>query len=152
MAQLLSLPMRSQHPELARPEKRYFLLVPAVCVPGFRLVARWNNLVETVKTRKNTGNNGGKWARYGLKCEGVGITWGSCNTIVRLLATDKTVRAMEPGPTATDNPASIAAFRDAGHKLVMWHGWADQMIMPQGSIDYYNQVRLLKMLIFRQIF
>eukprot|EP01043_Picozoa_sp_COSAG02_P073540 COSAG02_NODE_14342_length_1282_cov_1.686391_2_plen_129_part_01 len=22
----------------------------------------------------------------------------------------------------------------------MWHGWADQMIMPQGSIDYYNQV------------
>jgi len=47
---------------------------------------------------------------------------------------------MEPGPTATDNPASIAAFRDAGHKLVMWHGWADQMIMPQGSIDYYNQV------------
>ena len=27
-----------------------------------------------------------------------------------------------------------------GHKLVMWHGWADQIIMPQGSIDYYNQV------------
>jgi hypothetical protein len=22
----------------------------------------------------------------------------------------------------------------------MWHGWADQIIMPQGSIDYYNQV------------
>ena len=86
---------------------------------------------------EKTGEN---WARYGLKCEGVGISWGSCNTIVRLLATDKTVRAMEPGPTATDNPASIAAFRDAGHKLVMWHGWADQMIMPQGSIDYYNQV------------
>ena len=53
---------------------------------------------------------------------------------------DKTVRVMEPGPTATDNPESISAFRDAGHKLLMWHGWADQIIMPQGSIDYYNQV------------
>ena len=53
---------------------------------------------------------------------------------------DKTVRIMEPGPTATDNPQSIRAFRDAGHKLIMWHGWADQVIMPQGSIDYYNRV------------
>ena len=53
---------------------------------------------------------------------------------------DKTVRTMEPGPTATDNPKSISAFRDKGGKLVMWHGWADQIIMPQGSIDYYNQV------------
>jgi len=53
---------------------------------------------------------------------------------------DKTVKMMEPGPTATDNPESIAAFRDRGSKLVMWHGWADQIIMPQGSIDYYNQV------------
>ena len=26
---------------------------------------------------------------------------------------------------------SIGAFRDRGHKLLMWHGWADQMIMPQ---------------------
>jgi hypothetical protein len=34
---------------------------------------------------------------------------------------DKTVKSMEPGPTATDNPASISAFRDRGSKLVMWH-------------------------------
>lgn len=53
---------------------------------------------------------------------------------------DKTVKTMEPGPTATDNPESIQAFRNKGGKLVMWHGWADQIIMPQGSIDYYNQV------------
>eukprot|EP01050_Picozoa_sp_SAG11_P013504 SAG11_NODE_1581_length_4648_cov_3.265993_4_plen_206_part_00 len=55
---------------------------------------------------------------------------------------DKTCHAMTPGPTTTDNPVSIKAFRDKGHKLLMWHGWADQMIMPQGSIDYYNQVHL----------
>jgi|TARA_B110000208_G_scaffold191464_1_gene258393 hypothetical protein len=53
---------------------------------------------------------------------------------------DKTVKAMEPGPTATDNAESIKAFRDRGSKLVMWHGWADQIIMPEGSIDFYNQV------------
>ena len=35
--------------------------------PGFRLGARWNRLVETVKTRKKRGKTGGKWARYGLK-------------------------------------------------------------------------------------
>ena len=35
--------------------------------PGFRLAARWNRLVETVKTRKKRGKTGEKWARYGLK-------------------------------------------------------------------------------------
>ena len=35
--------------------------------PGFRLGARWNRLVETVKTRKKWGKTGKKWARYGLK-------------------------------------------------------------------------------------
>ena len=35
--------------------------------PGLRLGARWNRLVETVKTRKKRGKTGGKWARYGLR-------------------------------------------------------------------------------------
>ena len=35
--------------------------------PGFRLAARWNRLVETVKARKKREKTGGKWARYGLK-------------------------------------------------------------------------------------
>ena len=35
--------------------------------PGFRLGARWNRLVETVKTRKKREKTGEKWARYGLK-------------------------------------------------------------------------------------
>ena len=47
--------------------------------PGFRLAARWNRLVETVKTRKRRGKTGKKWARYGLKRvnkEGTGgINW-----------------------------------------------------------------------------
>ena len=35
--------------------------------PGLRLAARWNRLVETVKTRKKREKTGKKWARYGLK-------------------------------------------------------------------------------------
>ena len=45
---------------------------------------------------------------------------------------DKTVLAMEPGPTATDNPQSIRSFRDGGGKLLMWHGWADQIMCDRG--------------------
>ena len=63
--------MRSQHPELARPLKRCFLLIERLCRlllgPGLRLGARWNRLVETAKTHKKRGKAGKKWARYGRK-------------------------------------------------------------------------------------
>ena len=41
--------------------------MPLFLGPGLRLAARWNRLVETVKTRKKRGKTGEKWARYGLK-------------------------------------------------------------------------------------
>ncbi len=40
---------------------------------------------------------------------------------------------------ASDNP-DLDAFRRHGGKLVLWHGWADQLINPQGTIDYYDRV------------
>jgi hypothetical protein len=40
---------------------------------------------------------------------------------------------------ASDNP-DLSAFRDRGSKLVIWHGFADQLIVPGGSIDYYDAV------------
>ena len=40
--------------------------------PGFRLGARWNRLVETVKTLKKREKMGKKWPRYGLKRVKVG--------------------------------------------------------------------------------
>jgi hypothetical protein len=38
---------------------------------------------------------------------------------------------------ASDNP-DLSAFRDEGGKLLMWHGFADQLIVPEGTIDYYD--------------
>jgi hypothetical protein len=40
---------------------------------------------------------------------------------------------------ATDNP-NLTAFRDGGSKLVLWHGWSDQLINAAGTIDYYDRV------------
>jgi hypothetical protein len=39
----------------------------------------------------------------------------------------------------TDDP-DLSDFRDAGGKLLIWHGWADQLIFPRQAIDYYERV------------
>jgi len=39
----------------------------------------------------------------------------------------------------TDNP-DLRPFRNAGGKMLMYHGLADILIMPQGSINYYERV------------
>jgi len=40
----------------------------------------------------------------------------------------------------TDNP-DLTAFRDYGGKAIIWHGWADQLISADGTIDYYKRVQ-----------
>jgi hypothetical protein len=40
----------------------------------------------------------------------------------------------------TDNP-NLTAFRDRGGKAIVWHGWADQLITAEGTVDYYNRVQ-----------
>ncbi len=40
----------------------------------------------------------------------------------------------------TDN-ADLTAFRDRGGKAILWHGFADQLISAQGTIDYYKRVQ-----------
>jgi len=42
----------------------------------------------------------------------------------------------------TDNP-DLSGFKKTGGKLIMWHGLADQLIFPQGTINYYNRVQRL---------
>lgn len=36
--------------------------------------------------------------------------------------------------------ANLAAFNASGGKLITWHGLADQLIPPEGSVDYYKRV------------
>jgi hypothetical protein len=40
----------------------------------------------------------------------------------------------------TDNP-DLTAFRDRGGKAIVWHGWADQLIAAEGTVDYYTRVQ-----------
>jgi hypothetical protein len=40
----------------------------------------------------------------------------------------------------TDNP-DLTVFRDRGGKAIVWHGWADQLIAAEGTIDYYTRVQ-----------
>jgi hypothetical protein len=40
---------------------------------------------------------------------------------------------------ATDDP-DLSAFRDAGGKVVFWHGTADPLIFFRGSVDYYQRL------------
>jgi len=40
----------------------------------------------------------------------------------------------------TDDP-DLSRFRAGKGKLLMWHGWNDQLIFPRGTIDYYERVR-----------
>ena len=54
---------------------------------------------------------------------------------------DDTVRAIGDTALATDM-ADLSGLRDAGHKIIVWHAWSDHLIMPQGTIDYYNQATL----------
>jgi feruloyl esterase len=42
----------------------------------------------------------------------------------------------------TNNP-DLSAFKKAGGKLIIWHGLADQLIFPQGTINYYTHVEQL---------
>jgi feruloyl esterase len=39
----------------------------------------------------------------------------------------------------TDNP-DLSEFRNRGGKAIVWHGWGDQLITAEGTVDYYNRV------------
>lgn len=43
------------------------------------------------------------------------------------------------GHINTDSP-DLSKFKKRGGKLLTWHGYADELIMPQGTVNYYNRV------------
>jgi hypothetical protein len=44
------------------------------------------------------------------------------------------------GPLMASDDPDLQRFRARGGKLVMWHGFSDQLIVPAGTIDYYDAV------------
>ena len=43
------------------------------------------------------------------------------------------------GRINTDSP-DLSAFKNRGGKILTWHGLADELIVPQGTVKYYNRV------------
>jgi feruloyl esterase len=41
---------------------------------------------------------------------------------------------------AANNP-DLSAFKRNGGKIIIWHGLSDQLIFPQGTVKYYQQVQ-----------
>jgi len=51
---------------------------------------------------------------------------------VRLEANGRLLNALDP---------DLSAFRDAGGKYLMWHGWQDPLVLPDQSVGYYQSVQ-----------
>jgi feruloyl esterase len=49
-------------------------------------------------------------------------------------------RLQEFGAVYNANDPDLTAFRDAGGKLILYHGWADEAIPPFSTVDYYRAV------------
>ena len=35
---------------------------------------------------------------------------------------------------------ALEPFRDAGGKMIVWHGWADAMVTPYKTVEWFEQV------------
>jgi Tannase and feruloyl esterase len=54
---------------------------------------------------------------------------------------DRDPRALrETGRFINADDTDLSAFRKAGGKLLLWHGWADHALMAQRTIEYYEDV------------
>ena len=47
----------------------------------------------------------------------------------------------EYGSIIGTNDPNLSAFEKAGGKMITWHGLADQLIFPQGTVNYYQRVQ-----------
>jgi hypothetical protein len=78
-----------------------------------------------------------EWFRYFLKQDRA-WDWRTTSFEEYELLFDQSVEEFG-AVLGTDNP-DLSAFRDRGGKILVWHGWADPLIYPQGTIDYYERV------------
>lgn len=77
------------------------------------------------------------WFRFWLG-KGAGWDWHS-------LSYEQFARDFEESRRMYDdvigeNDPSLAAFRAAGGKLILWHGMVDQLIPAKGTVDYFKRM------------
>src|SRR5690606_28739246 len=53
---------------------------------------------------------------------------------------DAALAARTTGPILDATDPNLSAFRAAGGKLIVYHGWNDQVIFPGSSVAYYEAV------------
>ncbi len=53
---------------------------------------------------------------------------------------DVTLADARIGAVMNDGSTDLKAFRSAGGKLILWHGWSDPLISPLHTIAYYNKL------------
>ena len=78
------------------------------------------------------------WAKYFLKKDPSFDT--STITPAELAGLVQQSQAEYNSIISGDNP-DLTAFKNAGGKMVTWHGQADPLIFPQGTVDYYQRVQ-----------
>ncbi len=79
---------------------------------------------------------GGRYAKYlgfegGTPDDYTALDFDFDKDPPRLATTGKLLDALDP---------NLTAFHDAGGKYLMWHGWADPLVLPDQSLDYYESV------------
>ncbi|HEU5475382.1 MAG TPA: tannase/feruloyl esterase family alpha/beta hydrolase [Actinophytocola sp.] len=55
-------------------------------------------------------------------------------------STGELLRLTPEGVDANAMGLDLSAFRRAGGKVILWHGWADQGIPPAGTVDYWDRL------------
>lgn len=81
-----------------------------------------------------------EWFRYWLS-QNPALDWKTITPELYELYWDQSLEQWG-AVIGTDNP-DLSAFRKRGGKIIMWHGFADQLIYPQGTIDYFERVQEL---------
>jgi len=79
---------------------------------------------------------GGRYAKYlgfpgGTPEDYTALDFDFDNDPERLAETGNLLDSLDP---------DLTSFREYGGKYLMWHGWADPLVLPDQSLDYYESV------------
>jgi feruloyl esterase len=77
-----------------------------------------------------------QWVQYALK-QNPNWDW---HTLTYQEFEHLFTQSVEEFGTVLSDSADLDSFHDAGGKLLMWHGWSDQLLSPRATINFYDRV------------